>query len=95
MHCFNVKGIEMFFCWGLLVWIGDTLGSNHVSGFKEGVGRALRFCRHCMATSGESNNKVKYVKNKNLAFNNVGVYIFTVVQYVTDSILSKSTSNSM
>ena len=96
-HCFNINGIERFFCGGLLVWTGDTwLGINYVSGFKEGVGRALRFCRHCMATREESNNKVKYVKHNNLTFNNVWVYLFTGLQYVTDSIiLLKSTSNSI
>ncbi|XP_028419163.1 uncharacterized protein LOC114544868, partial [Dendronephthya gigantea] len=41
----------------LLLWTGDTLGSNYVSGFKEGVGGALRICRHCMGTRLETNNK--------------------------------------
>ena len=30
--------------------LGDTLGSNFLGGFKEGVGFALRKCRRCLAT---------------------------------------------
>ena len=43
---------------GLVLWSGDTLGSNCVSGFKEGVGGGLQICRHCMATKEETKQKV-------------------------------------
>ncbi|XP_015764291.1 PREDICTED: uncharacterized protein LOC107343243 [Acropora digitifera] len=44
---------------GLVPWTGDTLGSNCVSGFKEGVGGALRICRHCMGTKEETKQKFR------------------------------------
>lgn len=44
-----------------MLWTGDTLGSNLISGFKEGVGGALRLCRHCMGTREETDEKVLHV----------------------------------
>ncbi|CAH3115463.1 unnamed protein product [Porites lobata] len=36
-HCFKIHGQERYLRGGLLLWTGDTLGSNCVSCFKEGV----------------------------------------------------------
>lgn len=57
-HCFNIHGQPRHFRGGLLLWTGDTLASQYMGGYKEGVGGALRFCRNCMATREESNIKV-------------------------------------
>ena len=57
-HCFKIHGQERYLQGGLLLWTGDTLGSNCVSCFKEGVGGALRICRHCMGTKEETGKKV-------------------------------------
>ena len=57
-HCFKVAGVERYLKGGLLLWTGDTLASNYLGGFKEGVGGAHRFCRQCMATREESDEKV-------------------------------------
>ena len=43
---------------GVLLWTDDTLGSNLLGGFQEGVGGALRLCRHCMGTKEETTTKV-------------------------------------
>ena len=39
-------------------FIGDTPAVNMVGGFKEGLGMAMRKCRHCMATNNEVQTKV-------------------------------------
>lgn len=57
-HCFMIHGQERHLWGGLVLWTGDTLGSNCVSGFKEGVGGALRICRHCRGTKEETKQKV-------------------------------------
>ena len=44
----------------LLAVVRDT-PVNMVSGFKEGVGRALRKCRHCMAIASQIQMKVQKV----------------------------------
>ena len=38
--------------------LGDTLGSNFLGGFKEGVGFSLRKCRRCLATKQDMSQKV-------------------------------------
>ena len=43
----------------LVLWTGDTLGSNCVRGFKEGVGGALRICRHCRGTKEETKQRLE------------------------------------
>lgn len=43
---------------GVLCVTGDTPASNFLSGFKEGVGFALRKCRMCMATQSDMSTKV-------------------------------------
>lgn len=58
-HCFMIHGQERHLWGGLVLWTGDTLGSNCVSGFKEGVGGALRICRHCMGTKEETKQKFR------------------------------------
>ena len=42
----------------LLAFVGDTPAVNLVGGFKEGVGMAMRKCRHCMATHDQIQAKV-------------------------------------
>ena len=37
---------------------GDTPASNHIGGFKEGVGFALRKCRRCLAIASDMGSKV-------------------------------------
>jgi len=39
----------------------DIPASNHIGGFKEGVGFALRKCRRCMATAADLQDKVHIV----------------------------------
>jgi hypothetical protein len=45
-----IKGIEQQFRGSLLMFIGDTLASNFVGGFKEGVAFAHKPCRSCLGT---------------------------------------------
>ena len=52
-----IHGQERHLWGGLVPWTGDTLGSNCVSGFKEGVGGVLRICRHCMGINGRNQAK--------------------------------------
>ena len=47
-HVFMINGRETVMYGGLLAFSGDTLGSNFIGGFKEGVGFAHCKCRHCM-----------------------------------------------
>ena len=42
----------------LIAFVGDTPAVNLVGGFKEGVGMAMRKCRHCMATFDQIQSKV-------------------------------------
>lgn len=42
----------------LVAFLGDTPAVNMVGGFKEGVGNAMRKCRHCMATDLQIQKKV-------------------------------------
>ncbi|XP_068752988.1 uncharacterized protein [Montipora capricornis] len=58
-HCFKVHGQDRYLRGGLLLWSGDTLGSNCVSCFKEAVGGALRICRHGMGTKEETRRKFR------------------------------------
>ena len=46
----------------LVAFVGDTPAINMVGGFKEGVGMAMRKCRHCMATNDEVQTKVKHLR---------------------------------
>ena len=45
----------------LIAFVGDTPAINMVGGFKEGVGMAMRKCRHCMATIDEVQTKVDHL----------------------------------
>ncbi len=47
----------------LVAFVGDTPAVNQVGGFKEGVGIAMRKCRHCMATHDQIQEKVCLVLN--------------------------------
>eukprot|EP00733_Pompholyxophrys_punicea_P000813 Pompholyxophrys_punicea_v1_NODE_302_length_2323_cov_4.263228.p1 type:complete len:570 gc:universal NODE_302_length_2323_cov_4.263228:2225-516(-) len=40
----------------LLAFVGDTLASNFIGGFKESVGGAFRKCRYCMASKDDIQN---------------------------------------
>ena len=42
----------------LLAFVGDTPALSMIGGFKEGVGFAMRKCRHCMATDNQIQTKV-------------------------------------
>lgn len=42
----------------LVAFLGDTPAVNMVGGFKEGIGRAMRKCRHCLATNPQIQTKV-------------------------------------
>lgn len=44
----------------LVAFLGDTPAVNMAGGFKEGVGRAMRKCRHCMATNDQIQTKVRF-----------------------------------
>jgi hypothetical protein len=44
----------------VVCFLGDVPASNFVGGFKEGVGCALRMCRHCLATKEDTREKVKF-----------------------------------
>lgn len=46
----RVDGLHNVFRGGLVAFLGDTLASNAIGGFKEGVGFARKFCRTCEAT---------------------------------------------
>lgn len=45
----------------LVAFVGDTPAVNMVGGFKEGVGMAMRKCRHCMATFSQIQTKVHWL----------------------------------
>ena len=51
---YNIEG-------ALVAFVGDTPAVNMAGGFKEGVGRALRKCRHCMAIDSQIQMKVQKV----------------------------------
>ena len=53
----NTVGGEMKFFGSIVAIPADNLGSHAIGGFKEGF-RALRPCRHCMATNDELKVKV-------------------------------------
>ena len=42
----------------LVAFVGDTPAVCMAGGFKEGVGMAMRKCRHCMATYNQIQTKV-------------------------------------
>ena len=46
-----VNGLEQTFRGGLLMCLGDNLGSNALGGFKEAFSFAFRFCRTCYITN--------------------------------------------
>ena len=47
---FQVNGCQQMYFGSLLMMTGDTLASNWIGGFKEGVGGAYKFCRTCEVT---------------------------------------------
>ena len=51
-------GREVVIHAAVLCMLGDTLGSNFVGGFKDGVGFALRKCRVCLAVQSDMDTKV-------------------------------------
>ena len=53
---FMKNGVEQTFRGGLLLFLGDSLGSNTLGGFKESFCFALRFCRTCYVTNDEYKN---------------------------------------
>lgn len=53
-RCYNIEG-------DLVAFVGDTPAVNMAGGFKEGVGRAWRKCRHCMAIDPQIQTKVNSV----------------------------------
>ena len=54
----TVEELDRTFRGGLVAFLGDTLASNLVGGFKEGVGFARKFCRTCEVTCDTSSNIV-------------------------------------
>eukprot|EP00732_Lithocolla_globosa_P002830 Lithocolla_globosa_v1_NODE_1993_length_2220_cov_3.563048.p1 type:complete len:699 gc:universal NODE_1993_length_2220_cov_3.563048:102-2198(+) len=44
------EGVDRLFHCAVLGFLGDTLGSQLISGMKEGVGGAFKICRECEAT---------------------------------------------
>ena len=48
---YNIEG-------ALIAFVGDTPAVNMAGGFKEGVGGAMRKCRHCLATNSQIQIKV-------------------------------------
>ena len=54
----SIKGCQHNFRGTLVAFVGDTPAVNLAGGFKEGVGRAMRKCRHCMATDMQIQTKV-------------------------------------
>lgn len=45
------RGISQVFRGGLLLFLGDNLGSNALGGFKQSFSFSLRFCRTCYITN--------------------------------------------
>lgn len=62
---YNLKG-------RLVAFVGDTPAVNMAGGFKEGVGMAMRKCRHCMATDNQIQTKV-------ISMHNYIVYIRVII----------------
>ena len=57
---FTIGGKVENFQGALAAFTGDTPAIHQLAGFKEGVSFALRICRHCMATSEQSQTKVYF-----------------------------------
>ena len=55
----DVPGVQSPIRGGLVAFLGDTLASNLIGGFKEGVGFANKFCRTCEITS-EGSSTIYY-----------------------------------
>ena len=58
-HPFNISGKTHIMHGALLCVVGDTPAVSLVGGFKEGVGFALKKCRHCMANNTQIHEKVR------------------------------------
>ena len=58
-HTFSINGIQRQFRGALAMFLGDTLASQAIGGFKIGVGFALRKCRNCMATGDQIQTLVR------------------------------------
>jgi hypothetical protein len=56
-HPFNISGKTHIMHGALLCVVGDTPAVSLVGGFKEGVGFALKKCRHCMANNTQIQEK--------------------------------------
>lgn len=54
----HIAGRPYTFRGSLVAFLGDTPAVNMVGGFKEGVGMAMRKCRHCMTTYDQIQTKV-------------------------------------
>ena len=68
--CYDIEG-------ALVAFLGDTPAVNMAGGFKEGVGQAMRKCRHCLATHSQIQTKVyiiivhaEYISPNCCAFHN-------------------------
>ena len=53
----SIKGCQYNFRGTLVAFVGDTPAVNLAGGFKV-VGRAIRKCRHCLATDMQIQTKV-------------------------------------
>lgn len=79
------------------MFLGDTLASHAVGGFKVGVGFALRKCRNCMATGDEIQHLVSivlcflYVKLTAVLFTNCStmrsISSFVILQPMIGSVI--------
>ena len=54
----SIQDFEYSIEGALVAFLGDTPAVNMAGGFKKGVGRAMRKCRHCLATDAQIQTKV-------------------------------------
>lgn len=54
----TIRGREQIVKGTVLYLLADTLAAHSIGGFKGGLSRALRKCRHCLATSDQMSTKV-------------------------------------
>ena len=54
----NIRGKEQMVKGTVLFFLADTIGAHEIGGFKLGLSRSFRKCRHCLASHETMSKKV-------------------------------------